>query len=167
VTEEEGRLTGGDSASATVFVSIPPSSAFQVFTAEIDLWWKQGRRFRIAGKRRGLLAFEPHAGGRLLETFSLPAGAQTFEVGRITTWEPPSRIEFEWRGVNFKPDEKTFVSVRFEPSRTGTLVTVCHSGWSGLGLAHPARHGKAGPEFSRMLGLWWGELLTSFREHVA
>jgi hypothetical protein len=29
------------------------------------------------------------------------------------------------------------------------------------------RHGNLGPAFSRMIGLWWGELMTSLREHLA
>jgi len=72
----------------------------------------------------------------------------------------------EWRGVNFKPQEKTLVEVSFEPSGEGTLVTVRHSGWASLPDDHPVRHGFVGPEFSRMIGLWWGELMTSLREHV-
>ena len=72
-----------------------------------------------------------------------------------------------WRGVNFKPHEVTRVEVRFEPSGEGTMVTVRHSGWSALPADHPARHGLVGPAFSRMIGLWWGGLMTSLRQHVA
>ena len=32
---------------------------------------------------------------------------------------------------------------------------------------HPARHKLEGAAFSRSMGLWWGQLLTSLREHVA
>lgn len=55
----------GDGASATVLVSVPPDVGFEVFTKEVDLWWKQGPRYRIGGKRRGRLVFEPGVGGRL------------------------------------------------------------------------------------------------------
>lgn len=156
----------GDSASITVFVAVTPRDAFEVFTHEIDLWWRTGPAYRIAGKTRGVIAFEERPGGRLLETFELPSGPRTFEVGVLTAWEPPSRLAFEWRGVNFKPDEKTFVEVVFKPSGDGTLVTVRHSGWSALPPDHPARHGKLGAAFSREIGLWWGSLMTSLREHV-
>jgi hypothetical protein len=156
----------GDCATVTVFVAVAPDVAFEVFTREIDLWWKRGPRYRIAGRRRGLLHFEPGVGGRLFESFDLDSGSRTLEVGRVTAWEPPARLEFEWRGVNFKPDEKTVVDVRFAPMREGTLVTVQHRGWSALRADHPARHGLTGPAFSRMIGLWWGELMTSLREHV-
>jgi len=156
----------GDCATVTVFVAVAPDVAFEVFTREVDLWWKQGPRYRIAGRRRGLLHFEPGVGGRLFESFETDSGSPTFEVGRITAWEPPARLEFEWRGVNFRPNEKTVVEVRFAASREGTLVTVQHRGWSTLPTDHPARHGLVGPAFSRMIGMWWGELMSSLREHV-
>jgi hypothetical protein len=68
--------------------------------------------------------------------------------------------------VNFKAGEKTTVDVAFQLSGEGTLVTVRHGGWSALPADHPVRHGLTGPAFSRMIGLWWGQLMTSLREHV-
>jgi uncharacterized protein YndB with AHSA1/START domain len=156
----------GDSASVTVFVRVTPADAFDVFTREIDLWWRTGPAYRIAGKRRGRLFFEPKLGGRMYETFELKSGSRTIEVGLVTSWEPPSRLELEWRGVNFRPGEKTFVEVGFAAQGDGTLVTVRHRGWSALRDDHPARHGLTGADFSRMIGMWWGGLMTSLREHI-
>lgn len=167
MSEEKGAAPPGDAATATVFVAVAPEDAFEVFTREIDMWWRHGPQYRIAGRRRGQLFFEPGAGGRLFETFDVSSGTRTIEVGRVTAWDPPRSLELEWRGVNFKPDEKTFVTVTFAPSRSGTLVTVRHRGWSALRDDHPARHGLVGPAFSRMIGLWWGGLMTALREHVA
>jgi hypothetical protein len=59
------------------------------------------------------------------------------------------------------------VEVRFVPQNEGTLVSVEHQGWSALPADHPARHGLTGAEFSRMIGMWWGGLMTSLREHTA
>ena len=157
----------GDRATVSVFVAVPPADAFDVFTREIDLWWRKGPKFRIGARRPGVLTFEPGVGGRLLESVDLPSGPRAFTVGLVTAWEPPARLEFEWRGVNFEPDEKTVVEVTFAAQRAGTLVTVQHRGWSALPEGHPARHGLVGPDLSRMIGLWWGELLSSLREHVA
>jgi hypothetical protein len=160
----------GDRARVTVFVAVSPEDAFEVFTKEIDLWWKQGPKFRIAGRRRGQLHFEGGVGGRLFETFTASKASdatRTIQVGHITAWDPPARLEFEWRGVNYEPDQKTVVEIRFEAIGRGTNVTVEHRGWSALPDDHPARHGKTGADFSRMLGMWWGELMTSLREHVA
>jgi len=157
----------GDAARASVFVGIAPKDAFDVFTNEIDLWWKQGRAYRIAGKRPGRLQFEPGPGGRLFETFEAQGESRTFEIGRITAWEPPGRLVFEWRGINFMPDEKTEVEVRFTSRGDGTLVSVEHRGWSALPEDHPVRHGATGPDFIGRIGMWWGSLMTSLREHVA
>lgn len=157
----------GDAATVTVFVNVSPADAFDVFTRETDLWWRHGRKFRIGGRHPGRIAFEGGSGGRLFETFELPSGSRTIDVGKITVWEPPSLLAFEWRNANFKPDQKTLVEVSFREFGDGTLVRLRHSGWSTLPDRHPARHGLAGPDFSRMIGLWWGDLLTSLREHVA
>jgi len=157
----------GDAASVSVHVRVPQHDAFEVFTQEIDRWWRHGRKFRIAGRSPGQLFFESRLGGRLFETFEDDAGSQTREVGKVVRWEPPGRFDLEWRGVNFKPHEKTLVEVTFVPSGEGTLVTVRHSGWSTLPEDHPVRHGLVGPAFSRMIGLWWADLMAGLREYAA
>lgn len=37
----------GDKATVSVLVAVPPADAFAIFTTEIDLWWRQGPKFRI------------------------------------------------------------------------------------------------------------------------
>jgi uncharacterized protein YndB with AHSA1/START domain len=88
------------------------------------------------------------------------------ETGRVCVWEPPARLAFEWRAVNFSPSETTRVEVTFERTSTGTRVTVTHEGWSKIRADHPVRHGHDVAGFLRMMGLWWGKLLTSLREHA-
>lgn len=156
----------GDAATISVTVAVSVEDAFDVFTREIDLWWRHGRKFRIAGKTPGRLLFEPKPDGRLFETFEQAGKTHTFEVGRIVRWEPPHALDFEWRGVNFKPDEKTLVEVSFTAMGESTLVRLRHSGWAVLRPSHPVRHGQQGAEFVRAIGLWWGELLSALREHV-
>lgn len=156
----------GDGATVTVSVRVSPEEAFDVFTRETDLWWRQGPRFRIAGRHPSRLAFEGGPDGRLFETVQLPAGPRTYEVGRIVAWDPPRRLAFEWRGVNFAPGESTRVEVSFRALGESTLVTVRHAGFAALREDHPAKHALPAAEFSRMMGLWWGDLLTSLREHV-
>jgi uncharacterized protein YndB with AHSA1/START domain len=157
----------GDRARASVLVAVPPAFAFRAFTEEIDQWWRRGLRYRVSGKGRGILHLEGGVGGRLYESIESKSGTRVVETGRVTAWEPPRRLVLEWRNVNFRADEKTEVEVIFEPSASGTLVTVTHSGFSALRPDHPARHGLPVPEFIRMIGLWWGDLLTSLREHAA
>jgi uncharacterized protein YndB with AHSA1/START domain len=152
----------------TVSVTVPtdPAAAFAIFTEEANLWWRSGPRFRIAGKQPGRLRFEPWLGGQFMEEFDSPTGPQVFTIGTITAWQPPERFQVEWRGVNFAPGESTHVEVLFEAVPTGTRVTVRHSGWAALRSDHPVRHGQEGPAFIRVRGLWWGDLMTSFRELV-
>jgi hypothetical protein len=157
----------GDRARVSVLVAAPPDVAFRVFTEEIDQWWRRGLKYRVSGKGRGVMCLEPGVGGRLFEEIESGAGARVVETGRVTEWDPPARFALEWRNVNFSKTEKTLVEVDFEESPSGTIVTVTHSGWSAIRPDHPARHGLDVPAFIRMNGMWWGEVLTSFREHVA
>jgi uncharacterized protein YndB with AHSA1/START domain len=166
MTDSPSPSLQGDQVKVSVSVAVSPPVAFQVFTEEIDLWWRRGLRFRVAGKNRGIIHMEPRVGGRLFESFETKTGTQVFETGRVTFWEPPARLVFEWRGVNFAPGEKTEVEVVFRPSGDGTLVTVVHRGWSAIRSDHPVRHGLDVPAFLRMNGLWWGDLMTAFRLHL-
>jgi uncharacterized protein YndB with AHSA1/START domain len=153
----------GDSARVSVTVAVPPPLAFEIFTEEIDRWWRRGIKFRHAGGRGGLLRIEPLVGGRLFESEDGAAGTSVFEVGRVRVWEPPRRLAFTWRNANFAAHEQTEVEVVFAPANAGTLVTVTHRGLSGLRTDHPARHGLQGGDFNRMIGLWWGEQMSSLR----
>ena len=156
----------GDQARVSVLVRVPPKVAFRAFTEEIDQWWRPGPRYRVAGKKRGIIHIEGGVGGRLFESFETSTGTKVFETGRITEWEPPSRLSFEWRSPNYAKDEKTFVDIRFEETASGTLLTVTHRGWSGIRPDHPARHGQEVAEFLRKTGMWWADLMTTFRELV-
>jgi uncharacterized protein YndB with AHSA1/START domain len=156
----------GDQATVSVFVEVEPTVAFDVFTREIDLWWRRGPRFRLAGTRPGTISFEAGVGGRLFESFETNSGTHLYEAGRITTWDPPSRLVFTWRNANFALEESTEVEVLFQASGAGTQVIVRHRGWAALRADHPARHGLEGPAFSRMMGLWWGDQMTALREFI-
>ncbi|HEY6039589.1 MAG TPA: SRPBCC domain-containing protein [Kofleriaceae bacterium] len=157
----------GDKATVMVTVPVPPNVAFDVFTQETDLWWRRGVRYRVAGRHPGTLAFEPKLGGRLFEQYEGPAGTRTHEAGRITIWDPPGRLEFEWRGSNFAPGETTHVLVTFASTESGgTQVTVEHRGFAALRPDHPVRHGEEAAAFIRRMGLWWGDLMSGLRVHV-
>jgi uncharacterized protein YndB with AHSA1/START domain len=156
----------GDQARVSVLVAVSPDVAFRVFTEEIDQWWRRGPKYRVAGARRGFMRIEPGVGGRLFESFESGAETRVVETGRVTAWEPPARLVFEWRSVTFAPSETTEVEVTFEPSPSGALVTVTHRGWSRIRPDHPVRHGLEIAAFIRMMGLWWGDLLSSMREHI-
>jgi hypothetical protein len=147
---------------------VEPAVAFDVFTNEIDLWWRRGIRFRPAGRGIGQLCFEPGVGGRVFETLVNKSGTTiTYQLGLITVWDPPSRFVLEWRLTNFAPNEKTELEVVFQAATGGTQVIVIHRGWASIRPDHPARHGMDGGAFTRMMGLWWGDLMTALREFIA
>jgi Activator of Hsp90 ATPase homolog 1-like protein len=160
----EHRASVGDAATVSVIVEVEPTVAFDVFTREIDQWWRRGPAFR--GLPDGAMLLEPHIGGRLLEGRASSSSTPWLERGRVTVWEPPVRLTLTWRSGNFAPDEQTEVDVRFEAVAAGTRVTVRHSGWASLRPDHPARHGKTGPAMSHEVGAWWGALCTALREYL-
>lgn len=159
-------MIAGDKVRVQTFVAVSIADAFDVFTLELDQWWRRGRAYRIAGTSPGALHLEPRLGGRVYEQYDTRRGAAVHEIGRITAWDPPVHFAFEWRAVNFRPGEKTLVEVWFEARGEGTRVTLEHRGFAALPGDHPVRHGEPVDAFVRDMGLWWGGLLTSLREHA-
>jgi uncharacterized protein YndB with AHSA1/START domain len=154
-----------DQAIVSVLVKVEPTEAFRIFTEEIDAWWRGGMKYRI-GRKRSVVHLEPKLGGRLFESFETAAGQKVKETGRVLCFEPPRRLVLEWRAVHFAPNERTEVEVQFEASPSGTLVTVCHRGWSKIRADHPVRHGAEAAAFIRNMGMWWADLMTSLRLHA-
>ena len=152
-----------DIARISVAVAVSPALAFDVFTNDIDRWWRRGPKFRHAGSSSGFIRIEPQLDGRLYESFDRGGAPQVFEVGRIRVWEPPHKLEFTWRNASFAEHEYTVVSVEFAATASGTLVTVLHRRLATLPPDHPARHGLQPSEFVRMMGMWWGDQLTALR----
>jgi uncharacterized protein YndB with AHSA1/START domain len=146
----------------TTFVAVSPAQAFELFTRDIALWWGRGPRFRFSGADDGELRFEEGDRRRLVQAFA--NGSPPFVVGDVLAWEPGLRLLFEWRLSNFAPGDSTEVEVRFEPSGEGTRVVLEHRGLAALRPDHPARHGQSGQDFTDRIGLWWGELLGSYRQ---
>jgi SAM-dependent methyltransferase len=70
------------------------------------------------------MRFEPGEGGRIVEG--------NVEVGRVLSWKAGNEILVEWRQADWKPDEVTKVSLRFDPVQDGTRITMEHDGWGSL-----------------------------------
>ncbi len=138
-------------------VAVPPARAFDAFTRDIAAWWRPNALFPFRPGPPGRLAFEPGPGGRFTET--APDGS-VFEIGRITAWEPGSRLAFTWRQAGFQPGQDTQVEVRFEPVGAETRITVEHRGWETVPQDHAARHGFPDGMFLRRHGEWWQALLA-------
>ena len=88
-----------------------------------------------------------------------PAGDQA-TVSIIVAVEPAVAFEV------FTQETDLWWRRGLRPTITGTRVTVRHRGWSAIRPGHPVRHGVEGAAFSRMIGLWWGELMTGLREFI-
>jgi hypothetical protein len=43
---------------------------------------------------------------------------------------------------------------------------VINRAWASLRPDHTARHDHQGAAFGRMMGLWWGDLITALREPI-
>ena len=153
----------GDQVRVTMAVAVPQDVAFEIFTNEIDRWWRKGPRFRNAGMNAGMIRLEAGVGGRLFESIESAGVERVFVVGRVQAWEPPSRLVFTWKNEVFAVNEDTEVEVTFAPTARGTLVTVTHRGWASIRPDHPARHSMPPDEFIRSLGTWWGDQMSSMR----
>ena len=146
-------------------VKATPERAFAVFTGEIGDWWRPHGLFQTTPRAPGVLAFEPGEGGRLTETLE---SGKVFEIGRISLWDPPTKLIFSWRQANFPPDLHTEVEVCFEGVGEGeTRVSVEHRGFDQVPAGSAARHGFPDEALLMRLAEWWRSLLTSYRDTSA
>ncbi len=145
-------------------VQADPLRAFEAFTAEIASWWQPSALFEITPDGDGTLAFEPGAGGRLVTTLR---NGRTFEIGRVSVWEPGKRLVFAWRQASFSPDQTTEVEVCFDAAGDETRVSIEHRAWDTIPQRHVARHGF--PEHSTLqhVSAWWRVSLQSLKGRLA
>jgi uncharacterized protein YndB with AHSA1/START domain len=156
-------MIAGDKVRVQTFVQLNIGRCFDVFTLELDSWWRRGRAYRVGGKHEGALHLEPKVGGRVFQAYG-EGGARVHDIGVIIAWAPPNHFAFTWRGMNFAPsDPSTTVEVWFEASGEGTRVTLEHRGFAALRDDHPVRHGAAAVEFIAEMGRFWGSLVTALR----
>ena len=145
-------------------VDATPQRAFDVFTQEIGRWWRPNGLFQFTPVDTGHLAFEPGEGGRLMQMLD---GGRVFEIGRISVWDPPTRLVFTWRQASFTPDQSTEVHVSFEPAGEQTRVTVEHFGWDTIPQEHVARHTFPLDIFQLRHAEYWQDLLASMAKVAA
>jgi uncharacterized protein YndB with AHSA1/START domain len=144
-------------------VAATPERTFTAFTNEIGEWWRPNGLFQLTPVGPGVMAFEPGPGGRLVER---QANGGEYEVGRITLWDPPAELAFQWRPASFSPEQTTEVHVRFEPIGSQTRVVVEHSGWDMIAPEHLARHGFPLQAFLQREAEWWQVLLRSLQLQI-
>jgi uncharacterized protein YndB with AHSA1/START domain len=160
----QGAPAEGPQVTSKVFISlhmpVDPTRAFEAFTREIASWWRPDRLFQITPHGDGALAFEPGAGGRLITRLN---NGETFEIGRISVWEPGKRLVFGWRQASFSPEQLTEVEVRFEPVGNETRVSIEHRAWDTIPQRHVARHGFPEHITLQRVADWWRVSLTALR----
>jgi len=144
-------------------IAAPRERVFEAFTREIHLWWRPHPMFLFSRRAGGTLAIEPALGGRFTETY---ADGTSFEIGRVTSWEPGARLGLSWRQASFKEDQVTEVEIRFETVGAETRVTVEHRGWDSVPAAHVARHGMPDTLFLQRHGQYWQALLAALKGAV-
>ena len=153
-------MSNGSRVLVSVRVPADPARAFAAFTEQIGQWWRPNDLFQFTSRRDGRLAFEPGAGGRLLETYR---EGDPFVIGEVRVWEPPHRLVVSWRQAGFEPDQETELHVRFDAVGDQTRVTVEHFGWDRIPADHVARHGFPLDVFQLRFAEWWQAML---RDHL-
>jgi hypothetical protein len=138
-----------DSVSKSIEVAVSPAVAFDVFTREIDAWFRVDRDTLPDITRTAAIRFEPHLGGRLLDVHDLVTG-EGRELGRITVWEPGSRLVL-------LSNDGTEVDVTFERHGAGSRVTLTHRGLDRLAPQRARALRRAG----------WPSLAPIYRDHIA
>ena len=154
--------------TSRVFVALrvpaDPVRTFEAFTREIASWWQPNRLFQITPNGDGELTFEPGVGGRLVTRLG---NGDTFEIGRISAWEPGKRLVFAWRQASFSPEQSTEVEVLFEPVGEETRISIEHRAWDTIPQHHAARHGFPEHITLRRAADWWRASLRTLRERLA
>jgi uncharacterized protein YndB with AHSA1/START domain len=142
-------------AAAEVTVEASPQEAFRIFTDEIGIWWRRNTPYWNDSQRGLSVRIEPGVGGRFVEIYDLDEGTG-FEVGRVTAWEPGSRLALTWTQIGWPKDVATDIEITFEPRGDGTLVRLKQSGFERIGPdAERFREGYAGG---------WSEVLAWFAD---
>ena len=101
--------------TSQVEVRVDPTTAFSIFTEELDLWWVRGPINSYGAGRLVAMRCEPGVGGRLLEVYDDATG-EGLELARIVAWKPGEHLA--WKSSL----DDVGIDVWFEPTATGTLV---------------------------------------------
>ena len=123
----------------------PAEHAFTVWTTRISAWWPGDHT--VSGDPEEVV-LQGHVGGRIFER---TAEGVEHDWGRVTAWEPPTRLAYTWH-IGSAPDAATEVEIRFRPhGDEASRIEITHRGWERLGPPRPAatRTGAAGPPCCR------------------
>ena len=117
------------SVRLSISVALDPDTAFEVFTEEIDSWYRRGPHNFADPARTVGIRFEPGVGGRLIEVYDASTG-EGLTAGEIVVWEPGRRLVFV-------DNRKTEVDVLFEPD--GDAATGSRSNTAASNASSPTK----------------------------
>lgn len=138
-----------------IIVDTSRERAFKVFTDGMDRWWPRQHHIGKSPLKRAVL--EPRAGGRW---FSECEDGTECDVGKVLSWDPPSRLVLAWQitaAWQFDAAFITEVEVTFtEEGPKKTRVDLEHRNLD--------RYGAAASEYKAMIGApgGWDAILASF-----
>jgi uncharacterized protein YndB with AHSA1/START domain len=136
-----------------VSVSWPPEEAFRRFTADFGTWWPSGTH-SIGGKLVKCIVFQCRVGGRIYEELK---DGRRYQWGRITAWEPPSRVAFTWHPSREEAEAQD-VDLTFHPEGAGTRVELVSAGWERLGAKAVSARKGYNVGWGAVLDHWAGRL---------
>jgi len=122
-----------------IVVPCPPDRAFDYFVRDVGRWWPLSSH-SLGREQSASVRFEPHEGGRLIETVR---DGTEHTWGTITRWTPGHRLAFTWH-LDRAPATAQVVDVTFAADGTRTRVTLAHSGWERRDDGAQARENYAG-----------------------
>jgi uncharacterized protein YndB with AHSA1/START domain len=109
-------------------VDCPPDHAFEVWTSGLGRWWPTDHT--ASGEDDTTVTLEGRVGGRIFERTT--TGVE-HDWGKVTIWEPPSRLGYLWHLRQDRADA-TDVEINFVPAgERKTRVDIEHRGWERLG----------------------------------
>lgn len=108
-------------------------------------WWREG------------VVLEAVAGGRFLEPWREPGGADRLTHGQVLAVEPPHRLELSWADDDWSVE--TRVTIYLDDQGSGTGLILRHSGWSGFS-------GGQGSALCQAHEAGWKSHLDAFKDYV-
>jgi uncharacterized protein YndB with AHSA1/START domain len=139
---------------ATAEVGGTPEEAFRAFTsAETEKWWKLPGVYHLKDWKSDL-----RVRGRWSVTVEIQGAKDVQEWGEFCELKPPSKVVMTRRFAGHPSigERETTLTVRFDPSPHGTLVTAKEEGLIGI---PEAAYGNA-ENWEKVLG-WLDEYLSS------
>ena len=115
-------MDGTARVSQSVEVRVDPATAFDLYTREINRWWKRDSWYWNDRQRARGLRIEPFVGGRFVEVYDEATG-EGFQIGRVRVWEPGRRVVYSWRQADWPPGEEMEIEVSFDPTAATVWIS--------------------------------------------